>query len=244
MKRLITSITFVTLTLLFILFAFPLVTFADTYGSGSYGGGVYNAQSASSTNVVSAVIAFFCTNQAPSTAPNLYEIDTTNTTAMIYFAPAGNPYDYHYISFGQGNNTEGYGGQINTSQSPGALSYKVNFLSPSTVYTFKVRGGNGCKPGPWSNSLTVQTLSSRSKSMKKFFPNNQVHYIKAPAPSWSTSAANYISSLLQGTPNTGFAPINNHAPGTSTKINSTSHVSHTSLWGSVVSFFLGIFHAL
>src|SRR6266567_924495 len=103
MKRLLTTYFFISVLFISPLFL-PLTAFADTYGSGSYGGGVYGAQSSSNNNntsntvssAVSAatntVSAFFCSTQAPSSAPNLYEIDVTNTTAKVFFSPAGGPY--------------------------------------------------------------------------------------------------------------------------------------------------------
>jgi hypothetical protein len=236
----------------------PTSVFADTYGSGTYGGGAYGEQgSSSNSNPVSSAIsaasntisAFFCSTQAPSSAPNLYEIDVTSTTAKVFFSPAGGPYDQHFISYGQGNNSEGYGIDLNTSQTSGALFYVIEQLSPSTVYTFKVRGGNGCKAGPWSNTLTIQTLSSRSKAIKKFYPSSQAHYVQAPAANWWTQASNYVSSLLPGAPNTGLGAPKQHVSSISHGSSASGHTatsnsSSPSLWGNVANFFSGIFHAL
>jgi len=234
----------------------PLAALADTYGSGNYGDGAYGAQSSTSNPVSSAISAasntisaFFCTAQAPSSAPNLYEIDVTSTTAKVFFSPAGGPYDQHYISYGQGNNSEGYGIDLNTSQTSGALFYIIQQLSPSMVYTFKVRGGNGCKAGSWSNTVTIQTLSSRSRATKKFYPNSQAQYVQAPAANWWTQASNYVSSLLPGAPNTGLGAPTQHvtsiAKGSSSLQHTPTSSSHSSsLWGSVTNFFSGIFHAL
>jgi hypothetical protein len=33
----------------------------------------------------------------------------------------------------------------------------VQSLSPNTTYYFRVRGGNGCATGPWSNEISVKT---------------------------------------------------------------------------------------
>ena len=256
MKRLFTIILTISTLLISPLFL-PLTALADTYGSGNYGDGAYGAQSSSSnSNPVSSAVsaasntisAFFCSAQAPSSAPNLYEIDVTSTTAKVFFSPAGGPYDQHFISYGQGNNSEGYGIDLSTSQTSGALFYDIEQLSPSTVYTFKVRGGNGCKAGPWSNTLTIQTLSSRSKAIKKFYPTSQAPYVQAPAASWWTQASNAVSDLLPGAPNTGLNAPKEHASpashGSSTsRHTATSNSSSPSLWGSVANFFSGIFHA-
>jgi len=258
MKRLFTTI--LTTIILFVSpVLMPLTAFASTYGSGTYGNCDYNTgcTSSSSSNPVNSAVsaasntisAFFCSAQAPSSAPNLYEIDVTSTTAKVFFSPAGGSYDQHYISYGQGTNSEGYGIDLSTSQSPGALFYVITQLSPSTVYTFKVRGGNGCKPGPWSNTLTIQTLSRSSKTTKKFYPNSQAQYVQAPVANWWTQASNYVSDLLPGAPNTGLSPAKHEkvtSTTTSPKTSSGQKMSSSSpsLWGSITNFFSGIFHAL
>lgn len=249
MKRYL--LTFLILsTFLFSSFLFPFAVLADTYGSGTYGSGLYSAQNSSNTNPIASAItavgnsisSFFCSSQAPSSAPNLYEIDVTSTTATVYFSPAGGPYDSHFIAYGQGNNSEGYGINLTTSQSPGALFYKIEHLSPSTVYTFKVRGGNGCKPGPWSNTLTIQTRSSTSRTTGKFYPNHQAQYVTAQG-NWWTQTQNFVGSIFPTAPNTGLAPAKEH-----TKL-SNSHTTHKSsqssnagIIGMISNFFTNLFH--
>jgi hypothetical protein len=39
----------------------------------------------------------------------------------------------------------------------GVIDYTIKELRPSTTYYFKVRGGNGCAPGGWSNTLSAKT---------------------------------------------------------------------------------------
>lgn len=212
MKRFITSFTFV---LLFSVASFfsPLTAFASTYGSGAYGDCLYGTGCTASTPTptpmpISAVISstvssventittFFCTDQPPSSAPNLFQIDVTSTTAHLYFAPAGGPYDRHFVSFGQGNDNEGYGAEFSTSNSTGALTYLVKQLKPSTAYTFKVRGGNGCKPGAWSQTLTIKTQGARIKKLAKFYPNHQYKYVVAKPQSFFSRAAAAIKNIF------------------------------------------------
>ena len=196
--------SFFSITVLFLtsLFVVPSFAFADTYGSGSYGGGLYGANSSSNSissaisSVGSAISAFFCTNQPPASAPNLYQIDVKGTIAKLYFAPAAGPYDKHFVAFGQGNNSEGYGAEFSTSNARGALTYTVDHLSTSAFYTFKVRGGNGCKPGPWSNTMTIKTQAKGSKVTSKFYPKQQAKYIEAKKPSWFTQVKTYVSDLI------------------------------------------------
>jgi hypothetical protein len=239
---------------LLLFFFVPVQVLASNYGDGGYGectyggGGNCTATGGSSSiasavsSAGSAVSTFFCSNQAPSSAPNLYQINVTNTTATVYFSPAGGPYDRHYISYGPGNNSEGNGVEIMTSQSNGALNYQITQLSPGTTYTFKVRAGNGCKPGPWSSNLTVKTQSQGTKALTRFYPNKQAQYIAAKPASWTTKAKVFISDLLPNTPNTGHGP-NTQVLGAKTKrvTGETKHQNAPSLWDTVASFFTGLF---
>lgn len=239
---------------LLLFFFVPAQALASNYGDGvygecTYGGGGNCTATGGSSSVTSAVSSagsaistFFCSNQAPSSAPNLYQINVTNTTATLYFSPAGGPYDRHYISYGPGNNSEGNGVEIMTSQKNGAINYQVTQLSPGTTYTFKVRGGNGCKPGPWSSNLTIKTQSQWTKALTRFYPNKQAQYLTAKPASWTAKAQAFLSDLLPNTHNTGHGP-NTQILGTKTKKakGETKHQNAPSLWDTVAAFFTGLF---
>lgn len=137
---------------------------------------VVNAVNNVITTISSAISTWTCTEQPPASYPDLYEIDVTGTSAKLYFAPAKNPYDSYFVSFGENKENEGYGAQFSLSQSTGALSYDVYHLKPNTVYTFKVRAGNGCMPGPWSNNLTIKAGKKDSKLVTKYYPHKQAKY--------------------------------------------------------------------
>lgn len=250
MKKFFTFILFVSI---FSSFS-PSVALAANYGDGNYGDCTFGqgCTSSSGSNPVSsavssagsAVSAFFCTTQAPSSAPNLYQINVTSTTATLYFSPAGGPYDRHYISYGQGNNSEGNGIEIMTPQSGGAINYQITQLSPSTVYTFKVRGGNGCEPGPWSSNLTVKTQPKGSKTLARFYPNKQAQYVTAKPTSWTTNVTNYVASLLPKSPDTGKAS-DTKVLGSKThkqQGKETLHHETPSIWSTIGNFFTGLFH--
>ncbi|CAN5277940.1 hypothetical protein BH10PAT2_BH10PAT2_2980 [soil metagenome] len=49
-----------------------------------------------------------------------------------------------------------YGVEFQNS-SHGVVSLDISALNPYTVYYFKVRGGNGCQPGDWSNEMAAKT---------------------------------------------------------------------------------------
>jgi hypothetical protein len=180
--------------LIALFFVSPTAALAANYGDGSYGGGTYGNGSTSISTTISSTVssvtntigAFFCTSQAPASAPNLYEIDVKGDTAKLYFAPATGPYDKHFVSFGQGNNSEGNGAEFSTTNVKGALTYQVNKLAPNTYYTFKVRGGNGCKPGNWGSNLTIKTSGKNVKTIAKYYPKKQAKYVAAPAKKTQT----------------------------------------------------------
>lgn len=113
---------------------------------GNRGGGSSSGPSAPS-----------CNDSPPTSAPDLFQIDTTHNTANLHFAPAARPITYYYLAFGYTEGDERFGATWQQGYSPGALQFKVNFLSPNSTYWFRIRGGNGCTPGAWSKWVKVQT---------------------------------------------------------------------------------------
>lgn len=103
-----------------------------------------------------------CNSTSPGNPPELFQINTTRNSAVLHFTPAGEPYTYYMISYGTTPLAEEYGATVSLEHSPGAISFPVNALSPNTRYFFKVRAGNGCMPGAWSNTLKAKTNQSTS----------------------------------------------------------------------------------
>lgn len=163
---------------------FPLTVGAAPYGAGSYQSGVYSALSPSPTPSVSAGSTtsnqvagastaagsdWTCTDPPPATEPDLFQIDASLQTVKVYFSPAGSPYTRYFVSFGEGKSTEGHGSEFALSQSSGVLRYDVFHLKPNTVYSFKVRAGNGCKAGNWSRTMQIKTPPQNSKKTLKYY---------------------------------------------------------------------------
>lgn len=147
---------------------FPLRIFAANYGDGNYGGGNYGegviaASSNSNTNQSSnsggsgsSTGTPICGDAAPA-APKLFQIDVKGTSAKIFFTPLPTTNKF-YVSFSTKTNAEENGVEV-TLAKEGVQNFTVNSLKPNTTYYFKVRGQNGCMPGPWSG--IVKATSSR-----------------------------------------------------------------------------------
>lgn len=146
-----------------------------------------SSSTSSSNNSSSGGSSGGCGDQPPSSAPKLFRIDRGRTFAKLYFVPAKDPVTYYYISYSDKKAEEKYGVSFNQGSSNGVLTYTINKLKPNTYYWFKVRGGNGCTPGPWSDWLSTKKGKSYSVPVKttavKKVPASPVSVIPSPIPS-------------------------------------------------------------
>ncbi|HRN70850.1 MAG TPA: fibronectin type III domain-containing protein, partial [Candidatus Woesebacteria bacterium] len=101
-----------------------------------------------------------CDDIQPEYAPKLFQINTTHNAATLYFAPSGRNTTKYVISYGHTPGEELYGVEYNESSLHSALTYTIYELKPNTTYYFKIRGGNGCMPGDWSNNLYATTTQN------------------------------------------------------------------------------------
>ncbi|MCB9813257.1 MAG: carboxypeptidase regulatory-like domain-containing protein [Pseudomonadales bacterium] len=162
------------------LFAFSKSVFATTYGSGSYDTGLFNEGEIQQTSVTSMdnnsvsslsnSVSPSCGDQKPGDKnPWLYAATAQSGTAiLLYFTPADDPVSYYAVEFGTESGKYIWG--LTDIGSGGSRTYLVNSLQPNTTYFFKVRAGNGCAPGEWSNELSAKTKSA--VSFKQFETKN------------------------------------------------------------------------
>ncbi len=110
-----------------------------------------------------------CTSIRPAGEPDLFQINTTARAATIYFSPITSTTDRYFVAYGLSPNDNQYGTEI-IGTSTGVLAYTLGSLSPNTTYYIKVRGGNGCMPGEWSNEMTFTTSPTES-AQKTYYKN-------------------------------------------------------------------------
>lgn len=103
------------------------------------------------------VDAASCTREKPDQAPDLYQINTTNTTATLYFTPVNNAVTDYAIYYGFERGEDRYYVTFPYGPSDGAITYTINHLSPNSRYFFRVRADNGCRHGYWSDTLSART---------------------------------------------------------------------------------------
>lgn len=97
-----------------------------------------------------------CQDTPPAVVPDLFQIDTTFASATLYFTPINNNLSYYFIAYGLSEGDESFSVEYPDSPSSGVESYTIEALSPNTTYHFRVRGGNGCAAGEWSNWLAAK----------------------------------------------------------------------------------------
>ncbi len=115
---------------------------------GSSGSGSSTSQSAT------------CGMPTPGTTPiNLYSaLPTSGTSILLTFSSAADPYTHYALEYGTASGDYAYGALDIGPK--GTRQYLVEGLSPNTTYYFRVRAGNGCAAGEWSNEISARTLQS------------------------------------------------------------------------------------
>lgn len=103
----------------------------------------------------------------PSGAPELFQIDTTKSTASLFFSPVRGNTDSYFIRYGTTPTFLEHGYRFSYQDSSGVIMQTINHLQPNTTYYFQVRAGNGCMPGNWGNTLKATTTTQ--SRLQKFF---------------------------------------------------------------------------
>ncbi|MEK7110122.1 MAG: hypothetical protein AAB876_02775 [Patescibacteria group bacterium] len=117
----------------------------------------FKAQERSTSSGTSSPTTPTCSKEAPNHSPDLFQIDTTKNGAKLFFSPVNNAVDQYYIAYGFTQGDERFGVKFDKGYYDGVIDYTINELAPNTNYYFKVRAGNGCATGAWSNWLAAKT---------------------------------------------------------------------------------------
>lgn len=112
-----------------------------------------NSNSSSNSSSGGSASTPVCNDTKPGSAPTLTGVKTGTNSVTLTWRAATNPVSYYLITYGLTSGSQTWG----NSNVGGAdtTSYTVNGLSGNTRYYFKVRAGNGCKPGDYSNELSA-----------------------------------------------------------------------------------------
>lgn len=106
-----------------------------------------------------------CMAKKPDHAPNLFQIDPKTNEAMVFFTPLDKDVDHYFIAYGLNENDFQYGTQFNFGPYTGVIDYTVKDLDPGQTYYFRVRAGNGCALGDWSNTYKVTMKGKNTKTV-------------------------------------------------------------------------------
>ena len=123
------------------------VTYSQTTASvGSSGQGLSADNGGGSAPV--------CSDAKPGSAPTLLSaVAKGNNQVTLTWSKAADPTTYYLITFGTSAGAQQYGNP-NVGGS-GSTSYTISGLSGGATYYFRVRAGNGCAPGDFSNEVSA-----------------------------------------------------------------------------------------
>ena len=102
-----------------------------------------------------------CHSTAPGSAPRIYDAKAQGANSIfLTFSGAQDPVSYYAIEFGTESGKYPFGSTNIGGRE--VRSFIVRSLKPNTTYYFRVRAGNGCAPGPWSNEVKVRTFGENA----------------------------------------------------------------------------------
>lgn len=123
-----------------------------------------------------------CEAQVPGAkTPWVYAaIPQTNNSILLYFTEAGDPVDKYVLEYGTKSGNYAYGAP--NIGGKGTRTYLVKSLAPNTKYFFRVRGGNGCATGGWSNEIMAKTKPTVVSKKLSINSKKQTKPIKSSTP--------------------------------------------------------------
>lgn len=139
----------------------PVIIPPTDNGNGSNGGGSNGGGGGPAA----------CNDTKPGSAPVLYSVSASGRNQVtLRWLEAKTPVSYYAITYSLVPGKQQYGnpyvGNANTT------SYTVSHLSGGATYYFRVRAGNGCTPGNYSNEMSNKASGSfKQGPARGFIPN-------------------------------------------------------------------------
>lgn len=94
-----------------------------------------------------------CNDTKPAGVPILLSATAGVNSVKLTWSEGTGPLSYYLVAFGTASGLQQYGNP--NIGGPGTTAYTINSLSGNTRYYFKVRAGNGCMPGDYSNEISA-----------------------------------------------------------------------------------------
>ncbi|RJQ24984.1 fibronectin type III domain-containing protein, partial [Candidatus Parcubacteria bacterium] len=122
--------------------------------SSSSGDSGSNNSSSTTPNVNTSAVALACGDTKPAVAPILLSANQTGPNEVtLNWSKAQDPVTYYLVAYGLSPGSFEYGNP-NVGGADTTL-YVIQNLSAGKTYYFKIRAGNGCTPGDYSNEIPV-----------------------------------------------------------------------------------------
>lgn len=134
-----------------------------------------------------------CGESKPASVPDIFQINITGTTAILFFTPINNTNDF-YLSYSTQPSAEEHGGNVSLGKS-GVQQYAIRFLKPYTRYYFKVRGQHGCAVGDWSSIFSAVT-GKKNANVSTLFTKYLSLYTSPTSSIKFTKSLSPVSQLL------------------------------------------------